>query len=241
MWLPSSWGLHLLNMYAWLRPDCQECVSKATEIPVVREFIGDQPGDILEIGYGRALYLDWMTRNAKSYVGVDVIAGVPFRARIALRRNPAIFFASALGGALPFPSESFDTVLSTQVLEHVIDDDSFLGEVRRVLKRGGAAVIAVPVPPPPFPVELDVHGRGGHVRHGYTIEQLHSKLRIADLEPLTSRYAGSGFSRFALRARHALALPVPIALFVALAFLDRFRKIGASDQPLNIVVKARAL
>jgi SAM-dependent methyltransferase len=38
---------------------------------------------------------------------------------------------------LPFPSASFDAVLSSGVLEHVVDEKASLGEIKRVLKPGG--------------------------------------------------------------------------------------------------------
>ena len=41
------------------------------------------------------------------------------------------------GGRFPFPSESFDVVISSAVLEHVMDMDSFAHECARVLKPGG--------------------------------------------------------------------------------------------------------
>jgi SAM-dependent methyltransferase len=43
---------------------------------------------------------------------------------------------------LPFISNSFDGVLSNQVIEHVNDDKEFLKEVRRVLKDRGKLVIS---------------------------------------------------------------------------------------------------
>jgi len=43
--------------------------------------------------------------------------------------------------ALPYPDESFDTVLSSGVLEHVADPDASLDELRRVLKPGGKLLI----------------------------------------------------------------------------------------------------
>jgi SAM-dependent methyltransferase len=59
--------------------------------------------------------------------------------------------ASALPGAvigplerLPFPDSSFDTILCNAVLEHVEKIDAVVGELARVLRPGGHAVIAVP-------------------------------------------------------------------------------------------------
>lgn len=56
-------------------------------------------------------------------------------------------FQLVTGTALPFPSETFDVVLSNHVIEHVgaIDEQrAHLIEVRRVLKAGGVGYLAVP-------------------------------------------------------------------------------------------------
>lgn len=46
--------------------------------------------------------------------------------------------------ALPFPDASFDTVLCTQVLEHVPKPDAVLEECARVLRPGGTLIVSVP-------------------------------------------------------------------------------------------------
>jgi ubiquinone/menaquinone biosynthesis C-methylase UbiE len=48
------------------------------------------------------------------------------------------------GKRLPFEDESFDAVLSFQVIEHVDDESLALEEIRRVLRRGGDFVVSVP-------------------------------------------------------------------------------------------------
>ncbi len=45
---------------------------------------------------------------------------------------------------LPFPDQSFDLVLATDIIEHVDDDVAALREIRRVLKPTGRTLITVP-------------------------------------------------------------------------------------------------
>lgn len=45
----------------------------------------------------------------------------------------------------PFESNSFDIVICSHVLEHVPDDLKAMGEIRRILKPGGRALLLVPL------------------------------------------------------------------------------------------------
>jgi len=51
-----------------------------------------------------------------------------------------------LAEALPFPDESVDVVSAFDVLEHLIDPEPALVEVRRVLRPGGVLIGATPDP-----------------------------------------------------------------------------------------------
>jgi len=46
--------------------------------------------------------------------------------------------------SMPFSDQEFDIVICNHVLEHVPDDKSAIGEIFRVLKRGGIALLLVP-------------------------------------------------------------------------------------------------
>jgi SAM-dependent methyltransferase len=46
--------------------------------------------------------------------------------------------------AIPFPDDTFDTVIHHNVLEHVADDHQALTEIARVLKPGGRTILTVP-------------------------------------------------------------------------------------------------
>ena len=45
---------------------------------------------------------------------------------------------------LPFKAGSFDCVFCGEVLEHVVDTERLLGEMKRVLRKGGILLITVP-------------------------------------------------------------------------------------------------
>ena len=48
------------------------------------------------------------------------------------------------GGSWPFKNHSFQVVIMLDVIEHIEDDIACLHEARRVLRRGGMAVLTVP-------------------------------------------------------------------------------------------------
>ena len=78
---------------------------------------------------------------------VSLAAGIdPAPAALAEARARGAYqvLARSLGGALPFPDESFATVISNSVLEHIPDLDPVLVEIARVLQAGGRFIFCVP-------------------------------------------------------------------------------------------------
>jgi SAM-dependent methyltransferase len=100
-------------------------------------------GRLLDVGCGRKPYKDKYFSAAASYIGVDYLTD---------RSQPDIV-ASALD--LPLDSESFDTVVSTEVLEHVPDPLRALREMHRVLKPSGYLILSTPMYWPRHEVPYD--------------------------------------------------------------------------------------
>jgi len=65
-------------------------------------------------------------------------------ATAALRRRGGLAIRGG-GWQLPFRDGSFDAVLALEILEHVEEDEEMLGEIGRILRPGGIAVISVPL------------------------------------------------------------------------------------------------
>ncbi|HWB47772.1 MAG TPA: methyltransferase domain-containing protein [Stellaceae bacterium] len=79
--------------------------------------------------------------------------------------------------ALPFADGSFDLVLATDIIEHVDDDLGALGEIRRVLRPGGMALVSVPA----FSQLWGLQDRVSHHRRRYRMAPLRSKFERAGL------------------------------------------------------------
>ncbi len=102
----------------------------------------DIKGDVLEVGCGEGRGIDRLMKNAASYTAIDKIEGIIESLRA---KYPG---ASFISGNIPplhgLPDNSYDTVVSFQVIEHIADDRAFLKEIHRVLKPGGKAFITTP-------------------------------------------------------------------------------------------------
>lgn len=99
-------------------------------------------GDVLEVGCGEGRGIDWIMPGAKSYTALDKIVSVIEALR---KKYPEGKFIS--GNIPPFyqlEENSFDTVFSFQVIEHIYNDRLFLKEIQRVLKPGGEAFLTTP-------------------------------------------------------------------------------------------------
>jgi SAM-dependent methyltransferase len=79
--------------------------------------------------------------------------------------------------SLPYADERFDLVLATDVVEHVDQDDQALGEIRRVLKPGGYALITVPA----FPSLWGIQDVVAHHKRRYRMLALRERIGSSGL------------------------------------------------------------
>ncbi|HEY3313540.1 MAG TPA: class I SAM-dependent methyltransferase [Anaerolineales bacterium] len=116
---------------------------------VLRAAAGRAQGSLLENGCGVGMYVEHLVESGGKVFGLEYDFE---RAAEAGRNSPRII--NAAGEHLPYPANTFDLVLSHEVLEHVLDDRQAVCEMVRVLKPGGRAVVFVPNRGYPF----ETHG-----------------------------------------------------------------------------------
>lgn len=166
--------------------------------------LGLRPGHLFldaGAGFGRHAYeaarkgavvhaLDW---------GQEEVEGTRamFAAMIESNEIPASCFGGVLRGdatRLPFEDDTFDSIVTSEVLEHIQDDVSAIAEFHRVLKPGGSLAVTVPTW---FPEKInwmlsdEYHAPkspGGHVRI-YSATELKAKLRTAGFTVRGSHHA----------------------------------------------------
>jgi SAM-dependent methyltransferase len=122
-------------------------------------------GNTLEVGCGEGRGLDWLLPRVTALTAIDKLTHVIEALR---KRYPSItFIDDYLPPLRNLPDNTFDSVVSFQVIEHIEDDHFFLKEIHRVLKPGGLALITTPNRP------LSLSRNPWHVRE-YTANELTS-------------------------------------------------------------------
>jgi SAM-dependent methyltransferase len=96
-------------------------------------------GRLLENGCGVGMYIQHLAPHAGSIIGLEYDHP---RALEARQHSPHI--VNSTSELLPFPTNSFDAILSHEVLEHVSDDRRAVEEMLRVLKPAGVMVLFTP-------------------------------------------------------------------------------------------------
>lgn len=88
-------------------------------------------GKTLDFGAGSAKYRNIISPHASEYITFDMLPGEHI---------------DVVGDALnpPFPDSTFDTVISTQMLEHIERPWIVVNRIKRILKPGGVCIITAP-------------------------------------------------------------------------------------------------
>lgn len=205
--------------------------------PIFSRLLARSPfrGAVLNAGCGEGLFCGFL----ESFPEVTRIANADVGPLVAVRArtDPRHEVVQASLTELPFAAGTFEGVLCTEVLEHIVEDARAARELARVTAPGGTLLVSVPTPPAP--------ADDSHVREGYTLDELRSLLGGAGFEierhevcfydVMRAFVPAWNWQREMLRRRGRLNF-APRALVRAVAHLDTSLRPG---KPWDIVAIAR--
>lgn len=183
--------MHLLETDFWWFVGMR----KVTEAFLLR-CVTRAPRDVLDVGCGTGINLLWMSGRFKPgrIVGCDYspIAVDWCRETIARgspQQHAPIDLSRGDLRRLPFRSESFDLVISLDVLDVFPpgDDAAAARELYRVLRPGGLAFVRAPA----YQWLLSSHDLLFETRHRFTTSELRQKLTAAGFKKTETTYANT--------------------------------------------------
>ena len=145
-----------------------------------------KPGQLLDIGCGMKPYKSLLMPRDSRYYGTDWPVTMEGSYGESTRAD---FFSDSM--VLPFREGTFDTVVSTQMLEHVRQPEIVIPEMARVLKPDGILILSAPMT---WPLHEEPHDY-----YRYTLHGLRHLLEEADLEILDEIRRGNNWTTMAQR------------------------------------------
>jgi SAM-dependent methyltransferase len=124
-------GLKQKLQSSWLFPRYISVVNLLPAMTRSRSYAG---GTLVDVGCGKRQYQKLFEPVIRRYIGVDW--------PVSLEHASPDVVGDALH--LPLPDQLADTVLSTELMEHLPDPHVFLAEVARVIKPNGHFILSVP-------------------------------------------------------------------------------------------------
>lgn len=106
-----------------------------------REINPNLNSEILDVGCGAGNLLEKLI--GKRIIGIDLSEFLLGIARERLRGNNIELIVGAAEN-LPFPDNSFDKVVCSEVLEHVLSPESVIVEIHRICKKDGELILTIP-------------------------------------------------------------------------------------------------
>ena len=140
---------------------------------LARDFCRDR--DVLDVasgeGYGTAL----LAQVARSAIGIEIDAAAVAVARSEFRQ-PHLRYEQGDARALPLADGSVDVAVSFETLEHILEHETFIGELHRVLRPGGLLIMSSP--------DRDIYSSPGTPPNPYHVLE----LTKAEFEALLHRH-----------------------------------------------------
>lgn len=202
-------------------------------------------GFVLDLGCGEMPYRELIERNAKRYFALEYPGAANFF-------DEKIDKVDVYGDAqvIPFAKNVFDTVFSTEVLEHVPRSSAMLSESFRILKEGGILIMTVPYC---YKIHMEPHDYFRFTKYGLThlldnvgFQILDMKSNGGSLAAIGQSFSNYLYEEFILdpstnqpKSVLRLALILPFCAFWQGIFLlgERFSKVDSLSLGYTVVAQ----
>lgn len=175
---------------AWEKKMTKSGVSWRSPVKIASDFLWEEidnaakkyaHGNLIDLGCGTKPYESLFKPYVNHYFGVDWEQTSELHYGT---ETTADLFADCTNTKLA--EGSFDTLLSTQVMEHIYDTDAYLRECNRLLRKDGIAIFTVP-----FVWETHAEPYDFYRFTRYALEKLlvDHGFEIIKIEPIAGTYA----------------------------------------------------
>ncbi len=135
-------------------------------------------GKLLDIGCGNKPYQKILPKSVNSYIGVDIIQSDENKVDIL-----------CLANNIPLESNLFDTVISTQTIEHVEDHQGLINEAHRLLKEDRYLIISGPMY---WPLHEEPHDFFRFTKYGFTYLLQKAGFEIVEVKSNGGKWSVAG-------------------------------------------------
>lgn len=189
---------------------------------------------ILDIG-GYDGFIAYNLKKSLPNIKITIVDLDKSGLKIAKERGLNILYASAI--KLPLENNSIDLVLCLDLIEHVKEDNKVVKEISRVLKKDGKLILTTSMENGvSFPflskgkIEI-INKNWGHVRKGYSLENIRELLENNDLMIYKKSKYFNFFTRLAYRFSFLSGIPLKgkSLFYQPVVRLEPYIKMGAEE------------
>lgn len=163
-------------------------------------------GRVLDIGCGNKPYEKMFAGKITGYVGCDIVQSNEMKVDVICEATN-----------IPLEDQSFDTVFSTQTIEHVADHQQLLQEAWRLLKPGGHIIVSGPLY---WPLHEEPYDFFRFTKHGFNYILEKSGFEVLAINP-----NGGAWAAFGLSLMHAMNNKLPNRPFMMRILTKAFFKL----------------
>lgn len=180
-------------------------------------------GRLLDMGCGNKPYEEMFAGRISEYVGCDVVQSSDQRVDVICQAT-----------AIPLEDATFNTILCTQVIEHVADHRSLLREAFRLLQGGGILILSAPMY---WPLHEEPYDFFRFTEHGLSYLLEDTGFIVNEIECNGGQWATCGQVLVHAIQSSRFSRPILVKMINRVfAYLDDRRKIRSN--PMNYVIVA---